>query len=501
MIVAKKEHLLKILIPFTIFIVSGLIFLPNLDRHFLWQDEAQTALLSKSILTNGIPFIHDGKNSFSQELGAEGSSSGIYKWHPWITFYIHAAFFQLFGQSDFVARFPDALFGMGTVLLCFWIMRSTGRNLRVALLAAVVLSLMVSFILLSRQCRYYSMSAFFSMSCVWAYFQFLQSKKKAEIILVISTILLFYVQMVYGTIFLITVIIYSVLAGKGVLKRLVRPVACIVCCVLPWIVYASENSYQSHYGSRLIDINSSIHYFGDFGNQIEKYIVSLYFLLFFLLVIAWQRKKIKWIWSERKLPTSFLLLYITLTLVLLSLTAPCSFFRYLAPILPVCAILIAEVIELSFQTYPLFGGVCVVIFLLNQPLSDYYYELTHNFKGPMEGLVGHLRQYAQPWDTVAITYGDMPIKWYTGLYVIGGCTGENLEGASKARWVIFRKHIVCDKDFAVGRYLITHVPWKQYRKIILDAPDTPYENREDPENHLYRTADSEERVVIYERIQ
>jgi len=63
----------------------------------------------------------------------------------------------------------------------------------------------------------------------------------------------------------------------------------------------------------------------------------------------------------------------------------------------------------------------------------------------MEGFVGHLRQYAQPTDTVAISYGDMPIKWYTGLRVIGGLTGENLEDAGHARWVIIRKYFNCTK--------------------------------------------------------
>jgi 4-amino-4-deoxy-L-arabinose transferase-like glycosyltransferase len=120
MMIAWKKHS-----PiFLILIVSTLIFLPNLGRHFLWQDEAQTALISRSILASGIPYGHDDKNSFSQESGAENGKGGVYKWHPWIPLYIHAAFFKIFGQSDFAARLPDALFGIGTVLLCFWTVRS-----------------------------------------------------------------------------------------------------------------------------------------------------------------------------------------------------------------------------------------------------------------------------------------------------------------------------------------------------------------------------------------
>ena len=192
-----------------ILIISTVVFLPNLNRHFLWQDESQTALLSRSILTNGIPFGHDDKNSFSQELGAENGSDGIYKWHPWIPFYIHAAFFYLFGQSDFVARLPDVLFGMGTILLCYWIVRFTGWGTRASLLSAGILMLMIPFLLLSRQCRYYSMAAFFSTGCILAYFLFLQSKKHARLLFVCSTVILFHIQMVYGALLLFTVLTSS----------------------------------------------------------------------------------------------------------------------------------------------------------------------------------------------------------------------------------------------------------------------------------------------------
>ena len=33
----------------------------------------------------------------------------------------------------------------------------------------------------------------------------------------------------------------------------------------------------------------------------------------------------------------------------LSVTAPSTFFRYLVPVLPICAIVVAEIIELGFQ--------------------------------------------------------------------------------------------------------------------------------------------------------
>ena len=486
---------------FVILIVSTLVFLPNLGRHFLWQDEAQTALISRSILANGIPYGHDDKNSFSQELGAENGNGGVYKWHPWIPFYIHAAFFQFFGQSDYVARLPDALFGIGTVLLCFWAVRSTGKGTRASLLAASILMMMVPFLLLSRQCRYYSMATFFSMGCIWTYFLFLQSKKYARILLICSTVILFYVQMIYCAIFLGTVLIHLTLVRKVYFKRILGPIVGILCFVLPWIGYTSEISYQSRYGQYFDNLYFAKTFFFDFIRQLGNYVIPFYFLLFLYVIVVWHWKNIRNIWSNTKLYTTFYFIYIILSLIILSITAPNSFFRYLAPVLPVCAIVITEIVELGFQAHPMLGCVGLVVVLLHQPFSNYCFELTHDFRGPMEGLVGHLRQYAQPSDTVAISYGDMPIKWYTGLCVIGGLTGDNLENAHHARWIIIRKHFNCAQGLVVTNYLRSQVQSGQYRKFILDAPDTPYENREDPQNHLYRTATEEDRVVIYERIQ
>ena len=47
------------------------LLLANLGNQYLWEDEAQTALISKTILTEGVPRGYDGKNFFSQEGGAE----------------------------------------------------------------------------------------------------------------------------------------------------------------------------------------------------------------------------------------------------------------------------------------------------------------------------------------------------------------------------------------------------------------------------------------------
>ena len=112
--------------------VASFLILWNLGNQYLWQDEAQTALVSQSVLTHGVPVGFDGRNSFSQEMGREYGANHIWKWHPWLPFYILAAFFALFGESTLVARLPFALCGIATIAATYALARCMWRDKRAA---------------------------------------------------------------------------------------------------------------------------------------------------------------------------------------------------------------------------------------------------------------------------------------------------------------------------------------------------------------------------------
>ena len=53
---------------------------------------------------------------------------------------------------------------------------------------------------------------------------------------------------------------------------------------------------------------------------------------------------------------------------------------------------------------------------------------------------------------------------------------------------------------AEGRdYLVENLPREKYEAVQIDSPDTPFQNRESPQEHLFRTAVGEDRVVIFHR--
>jgi hypothetical protein len=51
----------------SILLIASLLLFARFDDRFLWQDEAETALLGQSVLTYGTPTAFDGRNIISQE--------------------------------------------------------------------------------------------------------------------------------------------------------------------------------------------------------------------------------------------------------------------------------------------------------------------------------------------------------------------------------------------------------------------------------------------------
>jgi len=100
---------------------------------------------------------------------------------------------------------------------------------------------------------------------------------------------------------------------------------------------------------------------------------------------------------------------------------------------------------------------------------------------------------------VAIVYEDLPLKFYTHLRVFGGLTGDDLEAARGAEWIILRYDNpapVCRSNRETLRRFLAE---GDYARIVLDAPELPFENREDVRLHHFRTVEAARRVEIWGR--
>ncbi len=477
------------------------LFLANLGNHYLWQDEAQTALISKTILTHGLPLGYDGKNYFSQESGAEYGKNYIWKWHTWLSFYVLAAFYKLFGLSTFVSRLPFALFGIGSVFLTYQLCRAMWQDKRIAFTAAALLLVSVPFLILSRQCRYYSMTAFFSLWGLYAYIGLLSKKKYAYVAFILSLTLLFHTHYIYSATLLATVFLHALLFHRNRLLHLLFLTGIAILINVPWIVWLTGMKY-GRYGSSMFQITKILTFTTRYLEQIARYIFSPYLLIIVLVVPIIKRIKTGSFFSRDRLfrqNLALLLLFIFVNFSALVLTVPSTFFRYLTPMIPVLTILVAMVVVAVAKIHISAAVLVLVALLATGNLRNYLYEITHDYDGPIEGITNYLNEHGNDNDVVFITYGDMPLKFYTPMRIVGGLTAEDLSDADDPDWVIVRRH----SPPRLGRVIkhLQKIPLSNYRDVVIDYPDIINENREYPAKHRFRTAVNEQRVRIYRRIR
>jgi len=483
--------------------VSGWLFLANLGDQYLWQDEAQTALVATTVLTDGVPRGYDGRNYFSQELGREYGHNFLYRWHTWFPFYLLAGFFGVLGTSTLVARLPFALLGVASVPLSYFLARSLWQSRRTAVLAAVMLSTSVPFLILSRQCRYYSPCAFFSLLGLWAYYQMLRRKRGAAAVFVIAATLLFHSHYPYWAVLLATVLVHAAMFHRDRFVAVALWSFGTLLFNLPWLIWLLSPPAVGQYPGVEFSLVRPFALAWQYLFQIFRHVFSP--ILVALLAVAgiadWVRtKRFPRLDRNTAQVAALLLLFVVINLGALCVLTPFYFFRYLAPVIPVLCLLAARILDSAMRLHWVVGITALAAILLFSPIRDYLYEITHHYAGPTEGIATFLNEHGKPDDVVAITYGDLPVKFYTGMRVVGGLTGEDLTPALKAKWVIIRHDIICEKDYAVAKYLQENLRPQDYKSIELNYPDIPFDNRETPDEHLYRTVTGVPPVTILERI-
>jgi 4-amino-4-deoxy-L-arabinose transferase-like glycosyltransferase len=182
-----------------VIIVSFLLFF-NLGNQYLWQDEADCAVLGVNILRYGFPRCFDGKNLVPSDVGYGKNYLWIFL--PWLQNYLAAASFALLGKPspcaqglgkyNFTARFPFALLGLGSILLTYLLALRLFGNRRIAQISILLLSLSIPYLLHIRQCRYYAPVIFFTLWSLIAYLRFIEGHKTAAFEFVVSSTLLFH---------------------------------------------------------------------------------------------------------------------------------------------------------------------------------------------------------------------------------------------------------------------------------------------------------------------
>jgi hypothetical protein len=496
-----SERTVELLCVGAILILACALILANLGNIYMWQDEAQTSLIAKTILSHGVPLGTDGRNSFSQDGGLDLGKNGLWIWQPWFALYLLAGFFAAFGASAFTARLPFALIGIGTVVFTYYLGKALWASRRIAVLAAVLLLLCVPFLILIRTCKYSSAVILFSVAGLYSYVLLLRGRRLGPAAFVLSSLLLFHTHYLYSASMIATALLHAILFRRDRLRPVLAASALALALSIPWIILFSR---MGRIAMEYIQTTNRLGFAGFYVTQVAKHIAPPALLALLGGVYLFDRSRTKGAASaegDSLYGRELLGLFIVVTLGAISLASQSTFFRYLCAVIPAFMLLMALGIDSLMRIHRALGLALLVVLACWWRMPDYLYEITHDFDGPIEGIVLYLGKNARPTDVVVTNHEDMPIKFYTNLRVISGISGEDYKPGKDADWVIKRKYVGNEREQAITRYLAENVPWEKYEAISLSYPDTPHENRESPEEHMFKTAKDEELVVIWHRVR
>ena len=514
-------------------LAGTVLFLANLGNIYLWQDEAETALLSQRLGAYGLPMAFDGRNLIRQApQDVQYTGDFVWVYHPWLPFYFTALSFALLGATTFAARLPYALAGLASVLLLYHALAHHFRDRRVSILGASLFLLCVPFLLHARQCKYFPFAALFSVATLDAYLRLREDPAPnwATPYFILSGLALFHSN--FGA-------FVPLMGALGLHFVLVRPrwsevprmalaVVAMASFVLPWAAYLQIWARGRFAFDAYRFVGHVVHY----AVYVTGWVFPLPLGVLFLYLLV--RGKLKLQAREASLVACFVLV-VTATIVFLSESFIWMYFSYIVQLVPLLSTLLALTVLWIADRSRWLGYALVAVLLtssalhlfpsafplvrqfkwaslasrpylaetdkliatagsLRSDVASYAYELTHDYDGPDEGMVLFLRENANAGDTVLANYGELPIAFYTGLDIAGGLSGYRLERVGQPEWVIDRR------DGPYRDEMARILAGGTYQAVEIPFPDILWGNRPVPEYHKFATVHGVPNVVIYERV-
>ena len=162
----------------------------KLDARSIFLDEKFTMVISQAVVMDGANqkdvfnkptftpkefWKSKNINDFNEAItkGDIGNSPAYYAViHAWM---------EIFGLSDFSARFPSVIFSTLTILLLYFFVKRFIKSERVALLSCFLASIEPFFIAYSHQARNYSMSFFLILLASYLFLRVVENEEKKEL--------------------------------------------------------------------------------------------------------------------------------------------------------------------------------------------------------------------------------------------------------------------------------------------------------------------------------
>ena len=488
---------------FAILLLSSLLLLIRLGDGRLWQDEAETAVLGKNILRYGYPRAFDGVNRLNPSLPVAKGEAWTY--HTWGSFYVTAASFALLGTNTFAARLPFALMGLASIGLAYRLVQRWMQDHLLTRFFAFTLTLCIPFLLHMRQCRYYAPSVLLSLWTVWAYWRFLLREPRSAPELTCALVLLFHFNhgvflpllLALGFHFIWT----RAYQYQG--RRALMILGLILALTLPFAF--TFQAWQHHGESSWKEIR---HHTEFYFREINHYLLPV---TFWLVALLFWRPSLESLFgtvgSPKRRAWELILCILGVGLLFLIFGPKQRHFRYLIHLAP-WLLLLQSTLLVCLIRFRAWIGVPVALVLLFTDLHyagpekirclqvEFLGELTHSYRGPVDGIIEFLLAHAKPHQTLKIPYDDHAVILYTGLAVEPITKPEDFLRETYPDWIVIR-HDWIPAEFFTSPYY-TQIQ-SRYRRFVLDAPDIPWQNRPDPGYHRFRTDTTAVPVILFQK--
>lgn len=492
-------------------ILAAFLLLLRLANGVLWQDEAESAVLAQNVLRFGYPKADDGLNRLNPSLSlAEGSA---WTYHPWASFYLTAFSFLLFGQNTTAARLPSAVLGLFSIGLTAGLIRRLTGDRALSRWTAFLLVLSVPFLLHMRQCRYYAPTVFLSLWVVWASLRLWKERRWAALELLTALLLLFHTHHGIFVPLLLGLTLYTLWTqpATSVRRSFIGAAVLSILLCLPFAFYLQAGQHGAKPSWKEISHHAQFYF-----RQINTHLLPV--VLWGLLLVVWKPKRREILGapgSPLRQTWKLALCLLGTGFIFLILGPAQRHFRYLIYLIPWVLFVHAVLILRLIQNRPKLGwAVAAVVLLTDLPHSapnlflqpgssvrslplEMAGELTHQYRGPMDGVVELLAREGKSGQTVKIPYEDHTLLFYTPwLQVEPIVHPEDFARETFPDWIILRR------DWLPGGFLESDYFRRiqtGYREIVLDAPDIPWQNRPDPGYHRFRSDRSAPLVRVFRK--
>ncbi|MEM4725149.1 MAG: glycosyltransferase family 39 protein, partial [Candidatus Hadarchaeum sp.] len=270
-------------------IIGAFLLFVDLGDVYLWQDEAETALIARHWLVHGLPLSTDGMTWVQQQAQPFIEFTSDYVWisHSWLQFALTAVTFAFLGFTTVAARLPFVLAGLASLCFFYQFVLRWLQDKRVAWIAAMLLLFCVPFILLARQCRYYVLSALFTLLTLDSYLWLRSDKPWAVPYFILSAVLLYHSHYLAFFPTLAALFLYQLLFSKirAAWSRFLIAFVLIALLIVPWAYFMRLGARSGLLPARDQTARSGLLRWNRFMRQLGQYLLQITVWIFPLLLL------------------------------------------------------------------------------------------------------------------------------------------------------------------------------------------------------------------------